>query len=112
MSWSRRGTENDSLRRQVRLLDELGSPCGLNADWWCRAWHVGGAGQPNGLESGLYVLDTEEPDGILTLVRRGEFDEDTGEVEVDVIAESHDPVTLIALAREIENGNSEEEIGG
>jgi hypothetical protein len=36
-------------------------PCGLNADWAVSAWALSD-GEPNTVEGGFYLLDTEETD--------------------------------------------------
>jgi len=43
------------------------TPCGLNADWFCQAWHLGPSKFPNSTANDYYVIDSE--DGSYSLAR-------------------------------------------
>ena len=61
-----------------RLLDESFKPCGLNADWSLRAWHVS-PGEANKKSGDFYITDDECL--MFSLVRRWYYDEETREVQ-------------------------------
>lgn len=54
------------------------TPCGLNADWICAAWHFGPSPRPNTTAGDIYVLDNE--DGTFAVVRSLALDADENPV--------------------------------
>ena len=84
------------------------SPCGLNADWWMRAWHFGPGDRPNWVDGDVYVLDDEE--GAFNVVRSYVRDDD--EPSVVDIATCDDFQTACAIASALAaNGEEEDQWG-
>ena len=65
--------------KTIAASDRLAKPCGLNADWSVRAWHLGPGKVPNMTDGDVYILDDEQ--GGFSVVRRW-YEREGGEVEV------------------------------
>ena len=76
-------------------------PCGLNADWCVRAWHLGPSTTPNMVSGDLYL--THDPvdrhDACAWYVVRRTLDEDTDDMSDELLVEDMTLDIAIALAR-------------
>lgn len=74
-------------------------PCGLNASWACRCWHLGPGEQPN-REVGYYLLDNETVPETYTILCRDDSDPD-GESPISALTDEVWLTTAIAVARQL-----------
>lgn len=88
----------------ARLMGLRAAECGLNADWSVRAACVSPHGRPNIDDGLLYVVDHEDAQGSIGLVRRL-WNDDDGCYEMHGIEDFWDATeAILAVAREVRNG--------